>query len=144
MQVFIIGTPLETAKAMYADTRRYNKQIVECKQILDALNGKTAWRNHPCTLQYRGHERWLINYMYCLIAYRNGDILMALNSNHHCLELVPNFHTQEYFTQMKRRLYTKSKELYKQWSNFGESDCNWYWSANENKFIKYINGKRIE
>lgn len=143
MQVFIIGTPLETAKAMIADKRRYNKQIIECKQILDALNGQTAWKNHPCTLQYRGHERWLINYMYCLIAYRNGDILTALNSNHHCSELVPNFHTQEYFTQMKRRLYTKSKELYKQWYNLGESACNWYWSANENKFIKYINGKRI-
>ncbi|MBR5476684.1 MAG: hypothetical protein IKV17_07700 [Bacteroidaceae bacterium] len=37
MQVFIIGTPLETAIAL--DPLRLNKQIVECQQILDALNG---------------------------------------------------------------------------------------------------------
>jgi hypothetical protein len=37
MQVFIVGSPLETAKAL--DNRRLNKQIIECQQILDALNG---------------------------------------------------------------------------------------------------------
>ena len=30
MNVFIIGTPLETAKIL--DKRRFNKQIIECKQ----------------------------------------------------------------------------------------------------------------
>lgn len=142
MQVFIVGTPLETAKAMFVDTRRYNKQIIECKQILDVLYGNIAWRNHPCTLQYKGHERWLINYMYCLIEYRNGDLLMALNSNHYCSELTPNFHTQEYFDQMKRRLYTKNKEHYSQWAHLGESNVNWYFVDGE--WRKYINGKRIE
>jgi hypothetical protein len=38
MQVFIIGTPLETAKVL--DNKRLNKQIIECGQILDAINGK--------------------------------------------------------------------------------------------------------
>lgn len=60
MQVFIVGTPLETAMAL--DSRRLNKQIIECQQILDALNGKKAWSNHPCVLQYRGYEYWLTIY----------------------------------------------------------------------------------
>ena len=39
MQVFIIGSALETAQAL--DKKRLNKQIVECKQILNAIEGKT-------------------------------------------------------------------------------------------------------
>jgi hypothetical protein len=142
MQVFIVGTPYETAETL--DVRRLHKQIVECHQILAALNGAKAWSNHPCVLQYKGHEKWLLNYMYCLIGYSKGDILFALNSNHNCKQLTPSFHTQEYFNQMKRRLYTKNNQYYSQWAELGESDCNWYWSDYENKFIKYINGKRIE
>ena len=57
MQVFIIGSPLETAMAL--DRRRLNKQIIECRQILNAIFGKTnAWVNHPCTLQYHKHKHW--------------------------------------------------------------------------------------
>ena len=140
MQVFIVGTPLETAKAL--DGRRIQKQIVECQQILAALNGAKAWSNHPCVLQYKGHERWLLNYMYCLIGYIQGDMLFALNSNHNCQKLTPNFHTQEYLDQMKRILYTKNKEYYSQWVEFGESDVNWYFVDGE--WRKYINGKRME
>lgn len=140
MQVFIVGTPLETAKAL--DGRRLQKQIVECLQILDALNGAKAWSNHPCVLQYKGHERWLLNYMHCLTGYIQSDMLFALNSNGNCQKLTPNFHTQEYFDQMKRRLYTKNKEHYSQWAYLGESDVNWYFVDGE--WRKYINGKRIE
>lgn len=140
MQVFIVGTPLETAKAL--DGRRIQKQIIECQQILAALNGAKAWSNHPCVLQYKGYERWLLNYMYCLMGYIQGDMLFALNSNRNCQNLTPNFHTQEYFNQMKKRLYTKNKEYYSQWSNLGESEENWYFVDGE--WRKYINGKRIE
>lgn len=140
MQVFIIGTPLETAEAL--SKRHLNNQINEASIILDALNGKKAWSNHPCVLQYKGHERWLLNYMYCLIGYIQGDILFALNSNHNCQKLTPNFHTQEYLDQMKKRLYTKNKEYYSQWSYLGESEINMYFVDGE--WRKYINGKRIE
>ena len=67
MQVFIIGTPLETAIAL--DPLRLNKQILETQQILYALNGKKAWSNHPCVLQYKGHEKWLEHYLSCLTLY---------------------------------------------------------------------------
>lgn len=54
MQVFIVGSPLETAMAL--DSARLRKQIIETQQILDALNGAKAWSNHPCVLQYKGYE----------------------------------------------------------------------------------------
>lgn len=141
MQVFIVGTPFETARAL--DKRRLNKQIIECQQILDALNGAKAWSNHPCVLQYRGHEEWLKLYKYILEAYRYPHASAAY------YDLVadkcrPPFHTQEYFDQMKRRLYSKDPAHYAQWANLGESEDNWYWSQKENKFIKYRNGKRID
>lgn len=158
MQVFIVDGSLETAIAL--DAKRLNKQIIECQQILDALNGKKAWSNHPCVLQYKGYEKWLVAYQSCLENYhyyKNGKVefIGSVSKNHLSLmsaikwsELadlcIPPFHTQEYYDQMKRRLYTKDPNHYKLWAHLGTSECNWYWSPTENKFIKYINGKRIE
>lgn len=141
MQVFIIGTPLETA--MVLDKKRKHKQWIEIQQILDALNGKIAWNNHPCTLQYKGHEKWLMYYR-TVIEYLNMDMMEQAKAISDLADSIkPPFHTQEYFDQMKRRLYTKNPEHYKQWEYLGMNNCNWYWSQKENKFIKYVNGKRI-
>lgn len=144
MQVFIIGTPLETAKAMSADKRRYNKQIVECKQILDALNGKSAWSNHPCTLQYKEPllKEWLIHYWLCLSCYIKGDIGEAMNHDEICEIIKPKFHTHEYLDNMKSRLYTKDPILYSDFSKYGKSEINMYFV--DGVWRKYINGKRIE
>ena len=72
MNVFIVGSPLETAKAL--DKRRLNKQIIECNQIFNAMHGEKFWRNHPCTLQYMEHEDWLIYYTLCLENYKQGNV----------------------------------------------------------------------
>jgi hypothetical protein len=70
---------------------------------------------------------------------------MAKVSSQWCkIHGTPSFHTQEYFDQMKRRLYTKDPVHYEQWAHLGTSEDNWYWSQRENKFIKYRNGKRID
>lgn len=145
MQVFIIGSPYETAIAMSGDTRRYNKQLLETQQILDALNGKKAWSRHPAVLQYKGHETWLRRYKRVLEEVKSGCRERARCKYHdfRARETTPPFHTQEYFDQMKRRLYSKNPEHYKQWAHLGRSEENWYWSQEENRFIKYINGKRI-
>ena len=140
MQVFIVGSPLKTAQAL--DTRRLNKQIIECKQILDALNGAKAWSNHPCTLQYRGHELWLYDYMRCLMAYRDDRFTLADLYSGACDCIKPSFHTQEYFKQMKRRLYTKDTVHYAQWSYLGTSEVNWYFVDGEWRYYK--NGKRVK
>ena len=59
-----------------------------------------------------------------------------------CEMYKPEFHTDEYFEQMKRRLYTKDKEHYSYWSELGESNENWYWV--DNQWKKYVNGKIIK
>ena len=54
MQIFLVGTVLETAKCL--DNRRFNKQIIEVRQIISAIEGKTiSWRNHPVTIMYKEH-----------------------------------------------------------------------------------------
>ena len=140
MQVFIVGSLLETAMAL--DPKRLRKQIIECGQILDALNGAKAWSNHPCVLQYRNHKEWLIEYSRCLSAWKDNDNLTAFVAEQWCHQIRPPFHTQEYFDQMKRRLYTKDPEHYKQWADLGESNENWYFVDGE--WRKYVNGKRVE
>ena len=140
MQVFIIGSPLETAMAL--DRYRLNKQIIECGQILDALSGKKAWSNHPCTLQYKGHEKWLMYYR-TVIEYLNMDMMeQAKDISDLADSIKPLFHTQEYFDQMKRRLYQKNEKHYQQWSHLGKSLDNWYYI--DGKFVKYRNGKKIK
>lgn len=139
MQVFIVGSPLETAMAL--DKRRLNRQIQETKVILDALNGAKAWSNHPCTLQYKGHERWLMNYMACLLRYKCGEYGRAEVSSKWCKRYTPPFHTEEFFAQMKRRLYTKDNNHYAQWAYLGTSEENWYFVEGEWRI--YRNGKRI-
>lgn len=149
MQVFIVGSPLETAMAL--SKRHLNNQINEVKIILDALNGAKVWSNHPCVLQYRGHEGWLKIYSECLelelLKTPNNDAaITAIQAVASVMakKLTPCFHTQEYFDQMKRRLYTKAPEHYKQWADLGKSDENWYWSQEQEEWRKYVNGKRIE
>lgn len=138
MQVFIIGSPLETAKAL--SPKHLNNQINECKIILDALKGAKAWRNHPVVLQYKGYEDWLELYTDVLTNYRDGDYFSAEIADF--VAVAPKFHTKEFLTQMKRRLYTKNPSYYFQWRNLGKSNENWYFV--DGVMRKYINGKRIE
>lgn len=131
MQVFIIGTPLETAKAL--DNLRLQKQIIECLQILDAIN--KDWIDDPCVILYKGHEEWLKFYLDCLVYYQSAlyeknwtkqDSLMIKSQfcSRFAMDVRPPFHTQEYFNQMKGSLYTKDPEHYKRWKSFGKSEEN--------------------
>lgn len=140
MQVFIVGTPYETAEAL--DLKRFNKQIIENQQIMDAIlgNGK-GWFNHPVVKSYKNHFQYLYHYHLCLFWYKRGDKPMARKMSEQAMAFKPNFHTEEYFTQMKRRLYSKNKEYYKQWKSLGESEQNHYYVDGE--WLIYENGKRI-
>lgn len=144
MQVFIVGSPLETARAMAGDTRRYNKQIIEVGQILDALNGKSAWSNHPCVLQYKGHEFWLRCYKRVLeeVQKSGGASIRSKYFNYRAIETTPDWHTQRYYDNMKARLYTKNPQHYAQFAEYGTSDYNLYYV--DGSWRKYVNGKRIE
>ena len=54
--------------AMYLDSKRLNKQILEAYQILKVLstNGK-AWRNHPAVLMWEEHENELFSYASAMV-----------------------------------------------------------------------------
>lgn len=140
MQVFIVGTPFETAMAL--DKKRLIRQIQEAKVILDALNGAKAWSNHPCVLQYKGHEKWLEIYKGILMSCEKCEFGTAILSNILVDKYRPDWHTQEYYDQMKRRLFEKDEEHYKQWAHLGKSLDNWYYI--DGKFVKYRNGRKVE
>lgn len=141
MNVFIVGSPLETAMAL--DAKRFNKQCIETKQILDALFGESkAWNRHPATLQYEEYKFWLQTYQSCFLAYKNRNFEGAVIYSQLADSIRPPFHTESFFAQMKRRLYTKDPIHYARWADLGTSEENWYWSPTEEKIIKYVNGKR--
>lgn len=142
MQVFIVGSIYDTV--MVLDKKRRHKQWVELQQIIDAIDGKKAWKNHPCTIQYREHKNWLLLYR-AVIEYINMDMHeKAMGMSLIAESWRPKWHCKEYYDSMKSRLYTKDNEHYKKFATYGESQENMYWSPTENRFIKYINGKRIE
>ena len=135
MQVFIVGTQFVPAAAL--DRKRLAKQIIECCQMLGAIKGEyKGYRNHPCTIQYKNHTKWLEHYFVCLEYYRVGNFIMAKKYSDAAEAIKPYWHTQDYFDNMKRRLYTKNHEHYKQWESLGESYENWYWVDNQWKIYK--------
>lgn len=141
MQVFIVGTPYETAEAL--DYKRLNKQMIENQQIMDAILGDgKGWFNHPVVKSYKNHFQYLYYYRMCLFWYSRGNKPMARKMSEQAMAFKPNFHTEEYFNQMKRRLFEKDEEYYKQWSYLGKSQQNHYYVDGE--WLIYENGKRIK
>ncbi len=153
MQVFTpYPNPIECANALFKDQKRFNKQIIECQQILSAINGQLAWRNHPCTLMYKPYAPWLTLYKCILEAVREwakgklGSEEDAEKILLHLAELAdkirPPFLTEEFCNQHKRRLFTKAPDLYPQFAEYGTSEINWYYV--DGKLLKYKDGKQIK
>ena len=142
MQVFVVGSPLETAMAL--DKARLRKQIIEAHQILSAIHGESkGWIHHPVVLMYSepNSVRWLSMYADILEGYLAGYTGLE-RADREAREITPEFHTEKFLIQMKRRLFSKNPEYYKQWESLGPSDENWYFVNKQ--WIKYINGKRVE
>jgi len=55
--------------ARVLDDKRLYKQIVECKQILIALepNSKSKWKNHPIVKMWFKYENALRYYQFCML-----------------------------------------------------------------------------
>lgn len=143
MQIFVIGSPLETAKAL--DLPRLRKQIIECHQILAAIHGESkGWIHHPVTLMYSepNSVRWLQMYADILEGYLSCYTGLPELDKEAKL-ITPAFHTVKYLDQMKRRLFSKNPEHYKQWADLGPSDSNWYWNPAQQKWLIYKEGKLI-
>ncbi len=139
MQVFIIGTVYETAEAL--DPRRLWKQILEADQIIKAIEGQSKWSRHPVFEMYRSHIDWLRLYKTTLELYRSGCLDDARKYSDTAELFKPDFIGPYLTDQMKRRLYTKDKEYYKQWADLGESNINFYYVSGS--WLQYQNGKRL-
>ena len=141
MQVFVpYPSPIDVAKCL--DNRRLRKQIIECDQILAAINGESkGWLHHPIAKMYQEHRIWLDLYRRCLVAYSRGQIDEALVHNADAFDYEPPFLTGELCDQHKRRLYTKAPDLYPQFAPYGKSEENWY--VVDGELVKYANGKRV-
>ena len=155
MQVFVPSSK-PMACAMVLDSRRLNKQVIECRQILAAIRGeKSAWANHPCVLMYSNHVEWLENYMKCLDCvrearnvhyedYDEGVELLELAEEWRAQAdaITPPFLTEEFCKHHRDRLFTKSPEWYRDlFTLCEESYENWYFVDGE--LLRYANGKRI-
>ncbi len=69
MQTFLPSSNPAVA-ARILDSKRLNKQILECYQILNVLSGQSptgGWRNHPAVLMWKGFERGLWQYVQAMI-----------------------------------------------------------------------------
>lgn len=138
MQVFLVGSPYETAESL--DPRRFNKQILEAEQILKAIRGDTKfWANHPVTKMYSGYYEWLKNYREVLVLYRSGKFSEAFVLSEKLELIKPKFLTIEYIENMKKRLYTKDPLYYSKWSYLGESYVNMYFVDGEWRIYDQIN-----
>lgn len=140
MQVFIVGSPYETAESL--DPRRLWKQILECDQIIAAIEGKSAWSKHPVILMYKNNVDWLKLYRTTLGLYKAGCLEDAKKCSDIAELIKPSFICDNLIKQMKRRLYTKDKNYYNQWSELGESNINYYFV--DNQWLLYENGKLIQ
>lgn len=144
MQVFVVGSPLETAMAL--DPKRLRSQIREAHIILNAIHGEgKGWFHHPVVLMYSepNSVRWLQMYADILEGYLDGSRGLE-TLNREAKLIAPAFHTPEFIKQMKRRLYTKNPEHYKQWAELGTSEDNYYWSPTKRAWLMYRNGKLLE
>ena len=134
MQIFIIGSILETASSL--DKRRLWKQILEVRQIMKAIKGESqSWKNHPITKMYKNHLDWLSLYEEIFIAYHKQDYERAINLQKQEPGIRPYFLHPEYLENMKKRLYTKDNIHYSQWGFLGESYINLYYI--DNTWVRY-------
>lgn len=140
MQVFVpFPSPIEVARCL--DKKRLRKQIIECNQILSAIYGySNAWSNHPIVKMYAEHTVWLWHYTEVLKYYQDGLPRLATYTSNAADFFRPSFLTDSLCDQHKRRLYTKSPELYPQFAEYGKSEENWYFV--DGKIVKYSQGKK--
>jgi hypothetical protein len=70
MQTFLPYQDFEEVAADL-DSKRLNKQILECYQILNVLSNPSptaGWRNHPAVKMWRGFETALFNYAMTMVS----------------------------------------------------------------------------
>lgn len=141
MQVFIpYPEPIRVAECL--DKKRLHKQILECKQIIAAIEGaNTKWANHPVVNMYRPHKKWLSGYLNTLELYWKGFPESAAIASKETDVFRPIWMKTKLCDTHKRRLFQKDKDHYAEFAKYGFSTFNYY--VVDNKVLIYRNGKLI-
>lgn len=140
MQVFVpYPAPIDVARCL--DKKRLTSQIRECHLIISTIKGESdGWMNHPIVAMYEDNLEWLEAYTQCLESYSKGNFMAEYYST--LAEAIsPDWLTDEFCDQHKRRLYTKDPIKYAAFSKYGESEENWY--VIRGKIVKYADGKKL-
>lgn len=162
MQTFLPSANAVTS-ARWLDSKRLNKQILECYQILNVLSGKSptgGWRNHPAVLMWKGYERGLWEYVQAMIREARQRGIRTENNEANLNRLkdqcwddwgnkAPSFWNDtnklmRVITTHKASLFDKDPLYY---AKFGYakhsiynspccSTCKYYWVTHEDRVVK--------
>ena len=140
MQVFIpYADPFKVAECL--DKRRLHNQVNECRTIIAAIEGASAWKNHPVVKMYQPYKKWLFCYMNTLDLYDRGFIESAKLASKEAGVFKPIWLTNKLCDTHKRRLYQKDPKNYPDFAKYGFSILNFY--VVDNQVLIYEKGKLI-
>ena len=133
MQIYVpYSDPLKVA--MCLDRKRLHSQIREAGLVYDSILGIKRWKGVLIEM-YRPYTLYLKYYIEVLKCYRDGVECDWKKVD------PPHFLTEEFCEHHQRRLYSHAPDKYPQFAHLGFSNENWYWE--NNRIIKYLNGKRL-
>ncbi len=162
MQTFLPYKDFDKS-AQALDSKRLNKQILECYQILKVLSNpdpRAGWRNHPAVKMWRGFEHLLLDYTMSMVKEANKRGIKTDKNMQNIVDLI-NTHAIDWgFTipawyeddvKMKRLTTTHKANLYKKdpiyyfdfFSSLAKSNpccpnrkepCKYYWVAHEENY----------
>lgn len=147
MQTFL-PYPSFTKSAKSLDNKRLNKQIVECYQILKAINGETkGWKNHPAVLMWKGYENALVCYgLWCCWEWEERgfktpklkDILNTLFTDSP-VHLPWWFGLYKFHESHRSNLYRKDSEFYRDFKYDGNGSLPYCWPViiDNQKYLRY-------
>lgn len=147
MTIFLTGTPYETACDL--DSKRLNKQIIECYWLINMVEGDGKWKNHPCNFMYKYYIDWVKLYKRCLEEYRiykkdesayQEHKELAIQYSNAADKIKPPFICDALYINFKKRLYTKDEKIYNKWKSLGKTEANYYFV--DGHWWKYENGKK--
>jgi len=147
MQTFLPWPDYEkSAKSL--DYRRLGKQRVECKQIINILDGTTPeakWRNHPAVKMWAGYLEALKEYANAMIVEwkaRGYNNTMELYTIDESANQKPWwFGNEDFHRAMRARLIEKLPEFYLEKyeeKDKGFNDSKYWWPVNETKTFRMI------
>lgn len=122
----------ETAKVL--DYRRLGKQRVEARQILDSINSRGGWFNHPIVKMWTGYEEALKAYFNAISAewvrrgYKHNMGFYVVNE----FTLPYWFGREEFHSRHRSALLLKNFEYYCKfgWREEPKNDYVWYAGVN--------------